>query len=155
MSQNLLEATIEEISELDGVLMETVRVRQQSLTKPAGALGMLEPLSAQLAGITGTLRPNLAPRTILVCVGDHGVTAEGVSAYPNDVTQQMVANFLAGGAAINVLARQFNTKVTVVDVGALGDFPDHPNLQKRKIRRGTANMLYQPAMSRAEAVAAI
>lgn len=155
MSQNLLETTISEIRELDGVLMEAVRVRQQSLTKPTGALGTLEPLSAQLAGITGTLRPNLTPRTVLVCVGDHGVVDEGVSAYPSEVTQQMVANFLANGAAINVLARQFNTKVVVVDVGAAGDFPDHPNLQKRKVRHSTANMLHAPAMTRAEAVAAI
>lgn len=155
MSQSLLETTIDEISELDGVLMEAVRVRQQTLTKPSGALGVLEPLSAQLAGITGTLRPYLRPRTALVCVGDHGVVEEGVSAYPQEVTQQMVANFLNRGAAINVLGRQFDTKVIVVDVGAVADLPDHPNLRKRKVRRGTANMRYVHAMSREQAIAAI
>jgi len=152
---NLLRAVISQIGGLDAPASEAAQQRQHNLTKPAGALGRLEELSIQLAGITGVLRPPLRPCRVIVCAGDHGVAEEGVSAYPADVTAQMVHNFLAGGAAINVLARQFGADVTVVDVGVRSELPDHPRLVKAKIRPGTANFLHTPAMTRAEAVAAI
>lgn len=148
-------ATVTRIGGLDGAASDAAQRRQQILTKPAGALGRLEELSIQLAGITGQMRPVLHPRRVIVCAGDHGVTAEGVSAYPSEVTAQMVLNFLAGGAAVNVLARLFGAEVTVVDVGVKSDLPDHPNLIKAKIRPGTWNFAQEPAMSRAEAVTAV
>jgi nicotinate-nucleotide--dimethylbenzimidazole phosphoribosyltransferase len=150
-----LRTAISQIGGLDAPASEAAQQRQQHLTKPVGALGRLEELSIQLAGITGVLRPPLRPCRVIVCAGDHGVTEEGVSAYPADVTAQMVHNFLAGGAAINVLARQFGAEVTVVDVGVKSELPDHPRLVKAKIRPGTANFLREPAMTRTEAVAAI
>jgi len=149
------EQTIGAIAPLDEQAMSAARARQAQLTKPAGALGRLESLSVQLAGITGLLRPVLTPRQVIVCAADHGVTAEGVSAYPSAVTAQMVLNFLHGGAAINVLARQFGAGVTVIDTGVLSDLPDHPDLRQRKVRRGTANLRIGPAMTRDEAVQAV
>lgn len=150
-----LRMTLARIGRLDAPASEAAQRRQQSLTKPPGALGRLEELSIQLAGITGSLRPPLRPCRVLVCAGDHGVTAEGVSAYPSEVTTQMVHNFLAGGAAVNVLARLFGADVTVVDVGVKSDLPDHPQLVKAKIRPGTNNFYREPAMTRHEALASI
>jgi nicotinate-nucleotide--dimethylbenzimidazole phosphoribosyltransferase len=154
-SGQLLRATIAQIGGLDAPASEAAQQRQQSLTKPAGALGRLEELSIQLAGITGAIHPALRPCWVIICAGDHGVTAEGVSAYPSEVTAQMVSNFLLGGAAINVLARLFSAEVTIVDVGVQSELPDHPQLVKAKIRPGTRNFLREPAMTREEAVAAI
>jgi nicotinate-nucleotide--dimethylbenzimidazole phosphoribosyltransferase len=147
--------TIGAVGLLDAGAMAAARERQANLTKPPGALGRLEELSVQLAGITGVLRPSLSPRQVIVCAGDHGVTAEGVSAYPSEVTAQMVLNFLHGGAAINVIARQFGATVQVLDVGVAADLPVHPLLIAAKVRRGTANLRREPSMSRTEAVAAI
>jgi len=155
MSENKLEQTIEAIGDLHGAVMEAVRARQNELTKPKGSLGVLETLSAQMAGITGFMQPILSPRSVIICAGDHGVVAEGVSAYPPDVTYQMVHNFLAGGAAINVMARQIDARVIVLDVGVASDLPHHLQLRSKKVRYGTANMVLQPAMTPAEAVAAI
>lgn len=131
------------------------RARQAQLTKPAGSLGQLEELSIQLAAMTGQLRPSLANKAVIVMAGDHGVAAEGVSAFPSEVTPQMVLNFLHGGAAINVLARQAGARVVVVDIGVAGDIPPMPGLQIRKIARGTQNMAALPAMTRAQAEQAI
>ncbi len=150
-----LRMTIARIGALDAPASEAAQQRQQRLTKPIGALGRLEELSIQLAGVTGSLRPPLRPCRVIVCAGDHGVTAEGVSAYPSEVTAQMVHNFLAGGAAVNVLARLFGADVTVVDVGVKSDLPDHPQLVKAKIRPGTYNFYQEAAMTRYEAQAAI
>ena len=155
MSTNLLAGTLEKISDLNGAAMEAARTRQQRLTKPDGSLGRLEALSVQLAGITGDLRPSLLPRTVIVCAADHGVTEENVSAYPQEVTYQMVLNFLAGGGAINVLARQFGAKVTVLDVGINADLPQHMLLRDLKVRRGTGNLLQKRAMKRPEVIEAI
>ncbi len=135
--------------------MAAAHERQQQLTKPAGALGRLESLSIQLAGITGLMHPPLAPRRVIVCAGDHGVTAEGVSAFPAAVTGQMVHNFLNGGAAINVLAGLFDADVIVLDVGVQSDLPASQHLLDAKVRPATANFLREPAMTRAEAVASI
>jgi nicotinate-nucleotide--dimethylbenzimidazole phosphoribosyltransferase len=129
--------------------------RQGTLTKPAGSLGRLESLSVQLAAATGQARPSVARKAIIVMAGDHGVTAEGVSAYPAEVTPQMVLNFVHGGAAINVLARQANARVVVVDVGVAADLPAVGGLELRKVARGTQNMAQGPAMPRAQAEAAI
>ncbi|MEZ4677733.1 MAG: nicotinate-nucleotide--dimethylbenzimidazole phosphoribosyltransferase [Caldilineaceae bacterium] len=154
-SWELLATTIAKIDELDGMLMEMAGNRQLSLTKPINALGQLERLSIRLAGITRQLRPSLTPRTVIICAGDHGVAQEGVSAFPPSVTAQMIRNILAGGAAVNVLARQFNVNVKVLDVGVAEDLPDHANLRKQKIQYGTENFAHRPAMSRQDAVSAI
>jgi nicotinate-nucleotide--dimethylbenzimidazole phosphoribosyltransferase len=127
--------------------MAQAQARQALLTKPAGALGVLEALSVQLAGITGRLDWLPQRRAVLVFAGDHGVVAQGVSAYPQVVTQQMVFNFLNGGAAVNVLARQMNARVIVVDAGVAADFDAHPHLVQRKIAGGTADMTHGSAMT--------
>lgn len=131
------------------------RARQGQLTKPAGSLGQLEDLSIQLAAITGQVNPSLARKAIVVMAGDHGIAQEGVSAFPAEVTPQMVLNFLHGGAAINVLARQANARVIVVDVGVNADFDPVPGLERCKVARGTQNMVRGPAMTRQQAEDAI
>jgi nicotinate-nucleotide--dimethylbenzimidazole phosphoribosyltransferase len=135
----------------DRVLMEGAARRQAQLTKPAGSLGLLEGLAVRLAGMTGTLAPRLQRRTVFVLAGDHGVAEEGVSAYPREVTGQMVLNFLRGGAAVNVLARQMAADVVVADLGVDADLPAHPGLVTSRIRRGTDNIARGPAMSLEEA----
>ena len=125
--------------------------RQNTLTKPAGSLGRLEVLSIQLAGICGVPRPAFPRRAVIVMAGDHGVTAEGVSAYPAAVTKQMVLNFLRGGAAINVLARQAGARVIVVDIGVAADFKQVAGLIRHKIAGGTQNLCRGPAMTRRQA----
>lgn len=151
----MLDQIIRAIAPLDEKSMAAARERQAELTKPAGSLGRLESLSIQLAGITGRLDPPLTERAIIVAAGDHGVTAEGVSAYPAAVTPQMVLNFLNGGAAINVLARQAGARVVVLDAGVAADLPAHPDLIGRKVGYGTANFTQGPAMTCAQAVEAI
>lgn len=124
-----------------------VRDRQQILTKPAGSLGVLERLTLRLAAMTGQTEFSFPRKTVVVMAADHGVTAEGVSAYPADVTAQMVSNMLNGGAAVNVLARQAGAEVVVVDVGVAADLPKHPRLQSYKVAKGTRNMAKVPALS--------
>jgi len=122
--------------------------RQTRLTKPMGALGRLEALSVQLAGITGVPRPVFRKSAVIVAAASHGVTAEEpVSAYPSSVTAQMVQNFLAGGAAINVLARQIGAELVVVDAGVEPELPSHPRLRRARGGGGTRNMLREAAMS--------
>ncbi len=135
--------------------MEQARTRQARLTKPAGSLGRLEELSIRLAGITGRLDPPLRDAVVFTLAADHGVAAEGVSAYPREVTAQMVLNFLRGGAAINVLAREVGARVVVADMGVDADLPSDPGLRAVKIRRGTANIARGPAMTVDEASRAI
>ena len=126
------------------------------LTKPRGALGRLESLGVQLAAIAGVSPPPVPePATVVVFAGDHGVVAEGVTPWPQEVTAQMVANFVAGGAAINVLARHAGADVWVVDVGVAGDVDATGSLLARKVRRGTANLAVEPAMTLGEARAAL
>jgi nicotinate-nucleotide--dimethylbenzimidazole phosphoribosyltransferase len=143
------------IPPLDLGAQETARARQDSLTKPSGSLGRLEELSIQLAGMTGSMPFRVARKAVIVMAGDHGVTAEGVSAFPAEVTAQMVLNILHGGAAINVLARQAQARVVVVDVGVAADLPAHPDLIRRKVARGTRNIAREPAMTRAQAETAL
>jgi nicotinate-nucleotide--dimethylbenzimidazole phosphoribosyltransferase len=135
--------------------MESARGRQDQLTKPQGSLGRLEDLSVQLAGITGAAVPSVREKAIITMAGDHGVVAEGVSAYPSEVTSQMVSNFLAGGAAINVLARQVGARVVIVDMGVAADLPRHAGLLVRRVAPGTGNMARGPAMTRERAVESI
>jgi nicotinate-nucleotide--dimethylbenzimidazole phosphoribosyltransferase len=135
--------------------MRSARERQDRLTKPARSLGRLEDLSVALAGMTGRLDVPLVNRVVFTLAADHGVAGEGVSAYPREVTPQMVLNFLNGGAAINVLARRFNARVVVADLGVDAELPAHPQLRALKVRRGTASITRGPAMSVVEALVAI
>jgi len=135
--------------------MQAARRRQDILTKPQGSLGRLEDLSIQIAGVTGQATPRLEHKVVLVMAGDHGVVAEGVSAYPQEVTLQMVLNFLHGGAAINVLARHAGARVVVVDMGVASDLPASPGLRVHKIGYGTGNIARGPAMGREQAIQAI
>lgn len=139
----------------DEAAMRAARERQDRLTKPPGSLGRLEELAVQLAGITGQVRPRLPRKAVVVMAGDHGVTAEGVSAYPAEVTAQMVLNFLAGGASINVLARRAGARVVVVDVGVAAELPPADGLLPRKVARGTRNLAVEPAMTREEVTRAV
>ena len=147
----LLEWAISRIGLPDEAAMAQCRERLDSLTKPQGSLGMLEDVAVKVAGITGQIAPDLSDRAVVVMAGDHGVTVEGVSAYPSEVTPQMVLNFLRGGAAINVLAGHAKARVVVADVGVAADISGD-GLRRIKVRRGTANMAVGPAMSRGEAV---
>jgi nicotinate-nucleotide--dimethylbenzimidazole phosphoribosyltransferase len=143
------------IRPLDRTAMKTARNHLDQLTKPQGSLGRLEDLVIKLAGITSQERSCFPRKGVIVMAADHGVANEGVSAYPQNVTAQMVQNFLAGGAAINVLARRVGARVIVADMGVAADLPEHPNLISRKIGRGTQNIALGPAMSLEEALAAI
>ncbi len=150
-----LKATLDAVKGLDTGAMAAARARQAQLTKPPGSLGRLEELAVRLAGIRGAPAPSIRDKAVIVMAADHGVAAEGVSAYPQSVTAQMVANFLAGGAAINVIARQVGARVVVVDMGVAAPLPPHPHLVSRRIAPGTGNMTRGPAMTRDAAVAAI
>jgi len=134
---------------LDGAAMQRAAERQSRLTKPPGSLGRLEALAEHIAGITGNDRPRLDRRLVVVAAGDHGVTTQGVSAYPPEVTAQMVANFLDGGAAINVLASQAGARVRVVDAGVASETPSDPRLLRLRLAAGTEDITRGPAMSRA------
>ncbi len=143
------------IKPLDADATAQARRRQDTLTKPTGSLGRLEEVSIRLAGIFGTPTPEIHRKVIILAAGDHGVSAEGVSAYPQEVTAQMVLNFLGGGAGINVLARHVGAEVVIVDVGVAAELPVHPDLYSVKLGMGTANIAHGPAMSRAQAIRSI
>lgn len=141
---------------VDAGAVSDARLRQAQLTKPAGALGVLEDASVQLCGIQGECPPRRLERPVVaVFAGDHGVHAQGVSPWPQEVTASMVANFRAGGAAVNVLARQAGADVVVVDMGVAADLESGPDLFDHKIRRGTSDLAVGPAMTREEAVAGL
>lgn len=124
-------------------------------TKPRRSLGRLEEIACRVAAMRGTERPEMPEKAIVVMAADHGVAAEGVSAYPQEVTRQMVLSFVRGGAAINVLARQAGARLVVVDMGVAGDLDAAPGLLARRIAAGTRNLAVGPAMSRDEAVCAL
>jgi len=151
----LLTNTIEMIKPLDEGAMAEARARQDRLTKPQGSLGRLEELSIQLAGIQGKPIPQIRHKAIITMAGDHGVVAEGVSAFPQEVTAQMVYNFLGGGAGINVITRQVGARIIVVDMGVVTELEPDPQLLSRKIAPGTQNMSQGPAMTREQAAKAI
>ena len=143
------------IPAIDDKKRQEAALRQDTLTKPRGSMGMLETLSVDIAGMTGQIAPELKNRSVFLMAADHGIAREGVSPYPSEVTAQMVMNFLNHGAAINVLTRQAHSDVVIVDIGVNYDFPETEGLVRRKIARGTANMLNGPAMSAEQAEAAL
>lgn len=123
-----LKSTIKKIQPPDPVLLEAAQAKLDDLIKPQGSLGRLEDLAKQMVSITGSLSPVIDKKAVLVMAGDHGVVKDGVSAYPQEVTMQMVLNFLGGGAAINVLAKHIGAEVQVVDMGVAAELESHPNL---------------------------
>ena len=142
-------------STADAWLQSRLRHKIDHKTKPLGALGLLEALALQLGLIQRSESPALHDPQMVVFAADHGIAAEGVSAFPQAVTVQMVGNMLAGGAAINVFARQHGFALQVVDAGVAAELPAHPQLQQRKIALGTKNLCEEPAMSRAQAQVAL
>jgi len=162
MKMNKIEETIKGIAQLDRGAMEAARARQDALTKPQGSLGVLESLSVKVAGITANYMPAIEKKVIITMAADHGIAVEGVSAYPREVTAQMVYNFLRGGAAINVLARHIGARVVVVDMGVAADIDigedsgnDNYIFVKKKIGYGTANISKGGAMSYEDAIRSI
>jgi nicotinate-nucleotide--dimethylbenzimidazole phosphoribosyltransferase len=150
-----LDETVASIAPMDRLLEPAVRGHLDNLTKPPGSLGRLEDLAAQFCLATGTTSPTVGRKRIVTFAGDHGVAAEGVSAYPAEVTPQMVRNMLAGGAAVNVLARHVGAEVQVVDIGVNDPLADAPGLIAAKVRAGTRNFAEGPAMAVEEATRAI
>ena len=148
----LVDRTIAAIGPLDAGAVAAAEARQGILTKPPGSLGRLESLSIQLAGIFGEPIPQVRGKAVIVVAGDHGVAAEGVSAYPGEVTPQMVFNFLAGGAAINALAHHAGAEITVIDAGVAVDLEPQPGLAIAKVGYGAGNIAVGPAMSREDAI---
>jgi len=151
----ILEAALEAIKPVDPTLLKESQAKLDNKTKPLGSLGRIEEFGRRIAAISGSLKPDLSKKVIFTFAGDHGVVEEGVSAFPKEVTPQMVFNFLNGGAGVNVLARHAGAEVRVVDMGVDFDFGAVPGLIDRKIARGTKNLAKGPAMTRTEAVAAL
>jgi nicotinate-nucleotide--dimethylbenzimidazole phosphoribosyltransferase len=153
---SLLSETLTAIKPASIESMTAARERQSMLTKPPGSLGALEELGTRLCGIYDQCPPPMPePVTIAVFAGDHGVHAQGVSPWPQEVTTQMVGNFLAGGAVINAFGRQVGAEVVVIDIGVAGEVPQAAGLKARKIAAGTADMTQGPAMTPAQVQAAI
>ncbi|WP_406348863.1 nicotinate-nucleotide--dimethylbenzimidazole phosphoribosyltransferase [Streptomyces sp. NBC_00144] len=153
---DLLQDTITNIRPLDAKALGEAWDRQKRMTKPAGALGMLEIISAQLSGLSRMCPPPIPePAAVAIFAGDHGVYAQGVTAWPQEVTCQMVANFLGGGAVCNAFANQVGAEVCVVDVGVAGELPATPGLLPRKVRAGTGDFTTGPALTREEVLSAI
>lgn len=140
---------------LDAAALAAAQVRQTQLTKPPGSLGHLEEIAIRLAAMQGTQQPELARVRIVVFAADHGIAEEGVSAFPQAVTGQMILNFAHGGAAISVLARQLGASLEVVDVGSVADGPAMPGVVVQKAAGGTANFRRGPAMTEAQLAAAL
>jgi nicotinate-nucleotide--dimethylbenzimidazole phosphoribosyltransferase len=147
--------TIDRIQPTDPRLLAQAQARLDRLTKPIGSLGRLEELAAHYVMITGEMKPKVPRGTVFTFAADHGVTVEGVSAYPSAVTPQMVLNFLRGGAGVNVLARHAGIEVRVVDIGVAFDFEGIPGLIHKKVMPGTKNLLVESAMSPAQAEQAL
>jgi nicotinate-nucleotide--dimethylbenzimidazole phosphoribosyltransferase len=150
-----LAAVIESVQKTDPAAEKAAWARLDDLTKPPRSLGRLEELAAQVACVQGTDHPNVARKGIVIAAGDHGVVAEGVSPFPQDVTWQMVANFVSGGAAINQLAASVGADVFVYDVGVVRDISDMDGVFHRKVANGTANMATGPAMTREDCAQAV
>ena len=151
----LCRATIDAVAPVGTALLADACRKIDNKTKPAGSLGRLESLAIRMCLIQNSLSPVIRQKNLFVFAGDHGVTAEGVSAFPSEVTVQMVENFLAGGAAINVLCRHYGIDMKVVDMGVAGNFEDHPDLIKKKVAPGTGNLARRAAMSAEELQAAL
>jgi len=144
-----------QINPLSVSLNEQIRRKIDLKTKPVGSLGQLEEVAFQICQIQNTLQPQLKQPVFFVCAGDHGISAEGVSPYPQEVTYQMVYNFLSGGAAINVFARQHGIELKVVDCGVNHSFEQHPALIDMKVANGTANFAVEPAMTIDQCITAL
>jgi nicotinate-nucleotide--dimethylbenzimidazole phosphoribosyltransferase len=143
------------IQPVDISLRGKAQARLDRLTKPLGSLGRLEELAASYVSITGEVKPNVPRGVVFTFAADHGVTLEGVSAYPREVTPQMVLNFLRGGAGVNVLARHAGVDVRVVDIGVDYEFDAVPGLLARKVMKGTNNLAVESAMTRSQAEQAV
>lgn len=150
-----VEQTVRSIVAVDSSLNVKIQAHLDDLTKPQGSLGRLEELAAWFCRIQGSHRPRLGKKRIYCFAGDHGVADEGVSAFPKEVTPQMVMNMLAGGAAINVLTRHVGAELVVVDMGVASSLDGAVGLCRRKVRGGTDNLAVGPAMTRAEAESAV
>ncbi|ADG82910.1 nicotinate-nucleotide--dimethylbenzimidazole phosphoribosyltransferase [Thermincola potens] len=151
----LYKSTLEQITDLNRETMQAAWDRIDSLATPTRALGQLNNIAAQLAGIMGTPTPKIHKKCVIIMGGDHGIVDEGVSAYPQEITVAMMMVFTKGGAGINCLSNHVGSDVIVVDIGVKGDTSVFPGVIQRKIRPGTANMAIGPAMTREEAIAAI
>jgi nicotinate-nucleotide--dimethylbenzimidazole phosphoribosyltransferase len=151
IKQQLIRDTIACIKPVKAEFMEKAQTRLDDLTKPVGSLGRLEEFARRLVAITENTTPSIGKKVVFTFAGDHGIATEGVSAYPKEVTPQMVFNFLNGGAAINVLALHGGAENVVIDIGVDYDFGGAPGLVNRKVMSGTRNMLKEPAMTRDEA----
>ncbi|HEY9524452.1 MAG TPA: nicotinate-nucleotide--dimethylbenzimidazole phosphoribosyltransferase, partial [Thermopolyspora sp.] len=153
---SLLRRTLDAIRPLDDAAADAARDHQRRLTKPQGSLGVLEEVAIQLAGVAGVCPPPIpAPAALAIFAADHGVHAQGVTPWPQEVTAQMVANFLAGGAVANAFAAEAGVSVTVVDVGVAAPLPVTAGLLGHKIAAGTADMTKGPAMTAGQAIAAV
>lgn len=142
---------IDSIRPSDSTAMRRAEARQLSLTKPPGSLGRLEEISVRLAGIFGTELPRVRGKAVIVAAADHGVVAQGVTGYPQEVTAQMVVNFLSKGAAVSVMSERLGVRQIIVDAGVAADLPEHPELRSLKVGRGTDDISRGPAMSRDQA----
>ena len=152
---SLLQATLERIGPTDRALVEATQKRLDNKTKPIGSLGRLEEIACRLAAIRGEQDPVCTNKTIVTMAGDHGVAAEGISLFPSEVTMQMVHNFVAGGAGVNVLARHVGAEVVVVDLGVAGDLSGLEGVRHEKVGPGTGNIARGPAMEREQAIACL
>jgi nicotinate-nucleotide--dimethylbenzimidazole phosphoribosyltransferase len=153
MNHQSLQTVLNAIKPVDATMISAVQARLDCQTKPQGSLGRLEEFARRFVAITG--REDIRKKVVFTFAGDHGITAEGISAFPKEVTPQMVLNFVSGGAAINALANHAGAEVVVVDMGVDYDFAPITGLLNKKIGKGTANFAHGPAMSRTEAIAAL
>ncbi|HKZ56238.1 MAG TPA: nicotinate-nucleotide--dimethylbenzimidazole phosphoribosyltransferase, partial [Thermodesulfovibrionales bacterium] len=151
----MIKETVQKIKLVENEFAEKAQKRLDSLTKPQGSLGRLEEFARRIVAITGNIMPLLDKKVIFTFAGDHGVAEEGVSAYPKEVTRQMIFNFLHGGAGINVLARHAGAEVVVVDIGVNGYFGNVEGLVSKKVVSGTGNIRKGPALTRDEALRCI
>ena len=155
MSSFRLSDVISKISAVDPRLDQAIWDKMDAQARPNRSLGRLEEFAFRVARIFGTLTPEIKGKTIFTFAGDHGVAEEGISVFSQEVTHEMVANFIRGGASVNVIARFYGIEVSVVDIGVRGDFEGMPELVRRKVAHGTRNFLKEPAMTEAQAIQAI
>jgi nicotinate-nucleotide--dimethylbenzimidazole phosphoribosyltransferase len=152
---DIIQTTLARIKPVNTELLTQAQAMLDNKTKPPGSLGHLEEFARRIVAISGSLKPDTSRKVIFTFAGDHGIVEEGVSLYPKEVTAQMVFNFLAGGAGVNVLARHVGAEVRVVDVGVDHDFENAAGMIHRKVARGTRNFTKGPAMTRDETLAAM
>lgn len=154
-SMDEISLVMREVQPLDEVVMRQTQQYLDRLTKPQGSLAVLERMACQISGVQRVFKPIVPQKALVLMAADHGVAEEGISAFPAEVTEQMVYNFVRGGAGINVLARHAGAKLILVDVGVKADLEPELPIKHCKIRRGTGNMRHGPAMSRTEVAQAI